>query len=142
RIGATAHGFRLFPSSGNKKLYLDQDRPNEGQNRPAPGTIREDGHGTSAGISAASWQKPEWDQLPNAAGDRTSELRIAMQLPGPDRAGSATAGHPHQQRAITAPQPKTWRSSPRCDVELMTEKEVLGFKPAPRPEQIGDIRSK
>ena len=61
-------------------MYLDRDRPNEGQNRPAPGTIREDGHGTSAGISAASRQKPEWDQLPNASGDRPSELRIAMAL--------------------------------------------------------------
>ena len=51
-------------------------------------------------------------------------------------------GHPHQQCAITAPQPETWRSSPQGDVELMTEKEVLGFKSEPRLEQIGDIRSK
>jgi hypothetical protein len=51
-------------------------------------------------------------------------------------------GHPHQQRAITIPQPKTWRSSSQGDVQLMTEKEVLGFKPAPRLEQIGDERSK
>jgi hypothetical protein len=51
-------------------------------------------------------------------------------------------GHQHQQRAITTPQPKTWKSSPQGDVELMTEKDVLDFKPAPRLEQVGDIRSK
>jgi hypothetical protein len=50
-------------------------------------------------------------------------------------------GHQHQQRAITTPQPKTWKSSPQGDVELMTEKEVLDFKPAPRLEPVG-IRSK
>jgi hypothetical protein len=42
---------------------------------------------------------------------------------------------------ITTPQLKTWKSSPQGDVELMTEKEVLDFKPAPRLEQVGDIRS-
>jgi hypothetical protein len=51
-------------------------------------------------------------------------------------------GHPNQQRAITAPQPETWRSMPQGNVELMTEKQVLRFKPAPRLEQIGDISSK
>ena len=45
---------------------------------------------------------------------------------------------PHQQRAIAAPKLKTCRSSPQGDIELMTEKEDLGFKPAPRLEQIGD----
>src|SRR5260370_32230691 len=51
-------------------------------------------------------------------------------------------GHPHQQGAITAPQPQTWRSSPQGDAQLMTEKQVLSFKPASRLEQIGEIRSK
>src|SRR4030088_758871 len=49
---------------------------------------------------------------------------------------------PSQQRAITGPQPQTWRSVPQGDVQLMTEKQVLGFKPASRLEQIGEIRSK
>ena len=40
-------------------------------------------------------------------------------------------GQPHQQRAIAAPKRKTCRSSPQGDIELMTEKEVLGLKPAP-----------
>jgi hypothetical protein len=39
-------------------------------------------------------------------------------------------------------QPQTSRRSPQDNVQLMTKKEVLGFKPAPRLEQIGDIRSK
>jgi hypothetical protein len=43
--------------------------------------------------------------------------------------------HQYQQRAITTPQPKTWRSSPQGDIELMTKKEVLGLKPPPRLEQ-------
>ena len=38
--------------------------------------------------------------------------------------------HPYQQ------------GPPQSDVELMTKKEVLDFKPVPRLEQVGDIRSK
>jgi len=34
------------------------------------------------------------------------------------------------------------RSPLQGDVEPMTEKQILGFKPAPRLEQAGDIRSK
>ena len=48
------------------------------------------------------------------------------------------ARHPHQQRAIAAPQWQAQRPSPHRDIELMTEKEVLGLKSAPRLEQIGD----
>jgi len=32
--------------------------------------------------------------------------------------------------------------SPQGDVELMTKKQVFGFKPALRLEEIGEIRSK
>jgi hypothetical protein len=35
--------------------------------------------------------------------------------------------HPYQQRPVTAVQPQTRRRSPQCDVELMTEKQVLGL---------------
>ena len=38
-------------------------------------------------------------------------------------------GRQHQQRAITTPQPKTWKSSPQGDVELMTES--MRAKPFP-----------
>jgi hypothetical protein len=47
-------------------------------------------------------------------------------------------GHPNQQRPITAAQPKTRRRRPQRNVELMTEKQVFSFKPAPRLEQVGD----
>jgi hypothetical protein len=33
------------------------------------------------------------------------------------------------------------RVTPQSDVELMTEKQILGFKPAPRLEQVGDEHS-
>jgi hypothetical protein len=46
--------------------------------------------------------------------------------------------HPYQQRPVTTVQPQTRRRSPQCDVELMTEKQVLGFKPASRLEDVGD----
>ena len=46
--------------------------------------------------------------------------------------------HPHQQRAIAAPQRQTCRSPPQSDIELMTEEEVLGLKAPSRLEQIGD----
>ena len=50
-------------------------------------------------------------------------------------------GHPYQQRPVTAAQSKTRRCLPPSDVELLTEKQILGFKPAPRLEQVGDDHS-
>jgi hypothetical protein len=50
-------------------------------------------------------------------------------------------GHPYQQRPITAVQSKTRRRTPQGDAELMTEKQVLRFKPAPRLEEVGDAHS-
>jgi len=47
-------------------------------------------------------------------------------------------GHPHQQRAIAVPQWQAQRPSPYSDIELMTEKQVLGFEPAPRLEDVAD----
>ena len=41
-------------------------------------------------------------------------------------------GHPYQQRAIAAPQRQTSWSVSQSDVELMTEKKDLGFKPPSR----------
>src|SRR5271157_2653959 len=51
-------------------------------------------------------------------------------------------GHPHQQRAVATPQRQTCRSPSQSNIELMTEKENLGFKPTPRLEQVGDKRCK
>src|SRR5438477_2706432 len=50
-------------------------------------------------------------------------------------------GHPYQQRPVTAAQSKTRRRAPQGDAELMTKKQVLGLKPAPRLEQVGDEHS-
>jgi hypothetical protein len=53
----------------------------------------------------------------------------------------ARAGHPHEQRLDAASQPQTvWRWSQRHIelMTLMTEKQVLGFEPAPRLEDIAD----
>jgi hypothetical protein len=50
-------------------------------------------------------------------------------------------GHPYKQCAITTAKSKTIWRPPQGDVELMSEKQVLGFKPAPRLEQINDEHS-
>src|SRR5438034_6737834 len=47
-------------------------------------------------------------------------------------------GHPYQQRPVTAAQSKTRRRTPQGDAELMTEKQVLGFKPARRLEEVNE----
>ena len=51
-------------------------------------------------------------------------------------------GDPHHQGAITALQPQTVWCTPQGNIELMPKKEVLDFKPAPRPEQVDDKRPK
>src|SRR5919106_17045 len=50
-------------------------------------------------------------------------------------------GDPYEQRAITAKQSKTRRCPPQSDAQLMAEKQILGLKPAPQLEQVGDERS-
>ena len=50
-------------------------------------------------------------------------------------------GHPYKQCAITAAKSKTRRCPPQSNVELMAKKQVLGFKPPPRLEQINDEHS-
>ena len=46
--------------------------------------------------------------------------------------------HPNHQGPVTPPQPQALRRSPQGNIELMTQKEVLNFKPASRLEQIRD----
>jgi hypothetical protein len=46
--------------------------------------------------------------------------------------------HPYEKSALASAQSKTRRCLPQSDGELMTEKQILGFKPAPRLEQVGD----
>ena len=50
--------------------------------------------------------------------------------------------HPHHQDPVTPAQSQTVRCTPQGNIELMPKKEILGFKPAPRLEQIGDKRPK
>ena len=50
--------------------------------------------------------------------------------------------HPYQQCPINPAQPKTRWRTPQNDIELMTEKKVLGFKPASRLEQVCNENSK
>jgi hypothetical protein len=52
------------------------------------------------------------------------------------------SSHPNQQGTVTCPQPETLRGPPQGDVELMTQKEILDFKPVLRVEQIGYKRCK
>ena len=51
------------------------------------------------------------------------------------------SGHPYEQCAITAAQSKTRWHLPQCNIELMTEKQILGFKPTSRLEQVDDDHS-
>jgi hypothetical protein len=50
-------------------------------------------------------------------------------------------GHPYEQRAISAAQSKTRWCPPQSNGKLMAEKQILGFKPTPRLEQVGDEHS-
>ena len=50
-------------------------------------------------------------------------------------------GHPYQQRAVNAVQSKTRRRLSQRDVKLMTEKQIIGFKPTPQLEQISEEHS-
>jgi len=46
--------------------------------------------------------------------------------------------HPYQRRPVTGTQLQTVPRTPHANIELMTKKEVLDFKLAPRLEQVGD----
>jgi hypothetical protein len=50
--------------------------------------------------------------------------------------------HPDHQGPITSSQPPALRRSPQGNIELMTQKEVLNFKPTSRLEQIRQKCSK
>jgi hypothetical protein len=46
--------------------------------------------------------------------------------------------HPYQPRSVITAQPQTMRRSSQCNVELMTEKQVLGLETPSRLEYVGD----
>ena len=49
--------------------------------------------------------------------------------------------HPHHQCPVAPTQPQTVRRASQGNIELMSEKKVLYFKPALRLEQVGDKRA-
>ena len=72
--------------------------------------------------------------MPTKNGLRLNHLGHAEQArPEPD--------HPYQERPITAAQSKTRRRRSQGNVELMTEKQVLSFRPPPRFEQVSNKHS-
>jgi hypothetical protein len=50
-------------------------------------------------------------------------------------------GHPYEKCAIAVAQSKTRRRPPQCNGKLMAEKQILGLKPQPRLEEVGDEHS-
>jgi hypothetical protein len=48
---------------------------------------------------------------------------------------------PNQQGPVTVAEQKARRHPPQCDVQLMTENDVLGFKSTARLEQVGNEHS-
>jgi hypothetical protein len=50
--------------------------------------------------------------------------------------------HQYQQSSVTGAQPQTMRRTPQGNIELVPQKQVLDFNPAPRPERVGDKHHK
>ena len=67
-----------------------------------------------------------------------SQDGLGLYYPGQTEQARPEPNHPYQECPITAAQQQTRRRSPQCDVELMTEKQALGFQPASRLEYVGD----
>src|SRR5262249_7644265 len=68
-------------------------------------------------------------RMPAKDGLRLNDMRRTEQArPEP--------GQPHHQGPVTAAQSNARRRTPQGDAELMTKKQVLDFKPAPRLEQV------
>jgi hypothetical protein len=82
----------------------------------------------------------DWDS-DNDTGplDRPTQGRILAQRHACAR--DCNTLHTKQELAAGAAAQKTRWRAPQGDVELMTEKQVLCLKPAPRLEQIGDKHS-
>jgi hypothetical protein len=70
------------------------------------------------------------------AGAMPSQDSFRLHDPGYDEQTGPHLRHPYQQRPITAVQPQPRRRSPQCDVKLMMKKQVLGFQPASRLENV------
>src|SRR6266446_762935 len=82
------------------------------------------------GLSVDARSAPQWVLLAHSS-DEIAQLMLDSGPSWP------TLGFP-----APPPQPQTLRWSSQGNVELMTQKEILNFKPAPRLEQIRDKCSK
>ena len=84
----------------------------------------------------------DWDS-DNDTGplDRPTQGRILAQRQVRARVIVITLHTKQELAAGAAAQSKTRWRAPQGDAELMTEKQVLRLKPAPRLEQIGDKHS-
>ena len=68
--------------------------------------------------------------------------RVRLNDTGQPEQARPPSGHPNHQGTVTCPKPDTLWGSPQRNVELMTQKKVLDFKPAWWLEQIGYERCK
>jgi len=67
--------------------------------------------------------------------------RLRLDHLHPAKKARPELGHPYKQDPIATAKPETRWRTPKSDVELMTKKQVLSFKPAARLEQVGDEHS-
>jgi hypothetical protein len=114
-LDAPHSGFSLHPSDEIAQLTIDLRPPCPLSRFPVPESF-------------------EPGAMPPQDGLRLHHLGQIKQI-GPD------PRDPHQQRPVTAVQPQTRRRPPQGDIELMTEKQILGFQPASRLEQVDDEHS-
>src|SRR5260221_13183307 len=68
--------------------------------------------------------------------------RVRLNDAGQTEQARPPSGHPNHQGTVTCPKSDTLWGWPRGDVEVVTQKKVLDFKPAWRLEQIGYERCK
>jgi hypothetical protein len=68
--------------------------------------------------------------------------RVGLNDAGQTEQAGPEPSHPHQQCPVTPAKPQTVRCTPQGNIKLMSEKEVLNFKPPPRPKQVSDKRPK
>jgi hypothetical protein len=65
-----------------------------------------------------------------------SQNRLRLDHPHRAKKAPPELSHPYKQDAIAAAKPETRSWPPKSDVELMAKKQVFGFKPTARLEQV------
>ena len=81
--------------------------------------------------SGPSWRS---SRFPTPVGSKSGSMppqdRGRLNNSGQTEQVRPHSGHPNHQGTVTCPKPDTLWGSPQGDVELMTQKKVLDFKPA------------